>query len=370
MKFTCEKSLLVSALSIASRTVAQKSAISVLEGIYIKAGLHLYISGYNLETGITVTVPADISENGECVMPARLFFDIIRKLPDEEVSISIDRSFKVSIRCGISSFTITAMDAEDYPELPDVEFENAVKIPQRELRDLISGTIFSTSEDKSRRPVFTGCLMEVDDSSITMVAVDGFRLAMRRYYPDEPTERKMKFVVPAAALKEVEKILGDTDDPASFTLGRKHILFEMGEVTLVCRVLEGDFGDWRQFVPVNNPILLTANRSRLMATIDRVGLLISEKIKSPVRCKFGENVGDFRTITTIGEAHDVCDLAGDGHELEIGFNCRYLLDALKAVPEDEVVLELSNGLSPIVLTPCDKSGKFAYMVLPVRLKAE
>ena len=370
MKFTCEKSLLVSALSIASRTVAQKSAISVLEGIYIKAGLHLYISGYNLETGITVTVPADISENGECVMPARLFFDIIRKLPDEEVSISIDKSFKVSIRCGISSFTITAMDAEDYPELPDVEFENAVKIPQRELRDLISGTIFSTSEDKSRRPVFTGCLMEVSDDSITMVAVDGFRLAMRRYYPDEPTERKMKFVVPAAALKEVEKILGDTDDPASFTLGRKHILFEMGGVTLVCRILEGDFGDWRQFVPVNNPILLTANRSRLMASIDRVGLLISEKIKSPVRCKFGENVGDFRTVTTIGEAHDVCDLAGDGHELEIGFNCRYLLDALKAVPEEEVVLELSNGLSPIVLTPCDKSGKFAYMVLPVRLKAE
>ena len=370
MKFTCEKSLLVSALSIASRTVAQKSAISVLEGIYIKAGLHLYISGYNLETGITVTVPADISENGECVMPARLFFDIIRKLPDEEVSISIDKSFKVSIRCGISSFTITAMDAEDYPELPDVEFENAVKIPQRELRDLISGTIFSTSEDKSRRPVFTGCLMEVSDDSITMVAVDGFRLAMRRYYPDEPTERKMKFVVPAAALKEVEKILGDTDDLASFTLGRKHILFEMDGVTLVCRVLEGDFGDWRQFVPVNNPILLTANRSRLMASIDRVGLLISEKIKSPVRCKFGENVGDFRTVTTIGEAHDVCDLAGDGHELEIGFNCRYLLDALKAVPEEEVVLELSNGLSPIVLTPCDKSGKFAYMVLPVRLKAE
>ena len=144
----------------------------------------------------------------------------------------------------------------------------------------------------------------------------------------------------------------------------------MDGVTLVCRVLEGDFGDWRQFVPVNNPILLTANRSRLMASIDRVGLLISEKIKSPVRCKFGENVGDFRTVTTIGEAHDVCDLAGDGHELEIGFNCRYLLDALKAVPEEEVVLELSNGLSPIVLTPCDKSGKFAYMVLPVRLKAE
>ena len=142
MKFTCEKALLVNAISIASRTVAQKSSISGLEGIYVKAGMQLYLSGYNLETGITVTVPAEIGEEGECIMPARLFFDIVRKLPDEEVSISVDSNFKVSIRGGISSFTITATSAEDYPELPDVEFENAIRIPQRDLRELISGTIF------------------------------------------------------------------------------------------------------------------------------------------------------------------------------------------------------------------------------------
>lgn len=369
MKFTCEKSLLVNAVSIASRTVAQKSAISALEGIYIRAGLHLYLSGYNLETGITVTVPADISEEGECIMPARLFFDIIRKLPDEEVSVSVDSSFKVSIRGGISSFTITALSAEDYPELPDVEFDNAIQIPQRNLRDLISGTIFSVSENQAR-PIHTGCLFEVEPDSITMVAVDGYRLALRRYYPETSTERTVKFVAPAAALKEVEKILGDTDEPASFTLGRKHILFEMGGVTLVCRILEGDFLDWRRVVPTENPIKLVANCGRLTASIDRVSLITSEKIKSPVRCCFSENSADFRTATTIGAAHDVCELAGDGKELEIGFNCRYLLDALKAVPTEEVTLELSNGLSPIVLTPCDGSGKFAYMVLPVRLKAD
>jgi len=369
MKFICEKSLLVNAISIASRTVAQKSAISALEGIYVRAGMHLYLSGYNLETGITVTVPADVTEVGACVMPARLFFDIIRKLPDEEVVVSVDEQFKVSIRCGISSFTITAMTADDYPELPDVEFENAIKLPQRELRELISGTIFSVSENQAR-PIHTGCLFEVAPDSITMVAVDGFRLALRRYFPEESTERTVKFVAPAAALKEVEKILTDTDEPASFTLGRKHILFEMSGVTLVCRILEGDFLDWRRVVPENNPILLVANRSRLTASIDRVGLIISEKIKSPVRCKFGENTADFRTITTIGEAYDVCPLAGDGNDLEIGFNCKYLLEALKAVPTDEVTLELSNGLSPIVLTPPDGSKKYAYMVLPVRLKAE
>ena len=369
IKFICEKSLLVNAISVASRTVAQKSAISALEGIHVKAGMHLYLSGYNLETGITVTVPADIQSTGECVMPARLFFDIIRKLPDEEVTVSVDENFKVSIRCGISSFSITAMSAEDYPELPDVEFENAIKMPQRDLREMIGGTIFSVSENQAR-PIHTGCLMEVENTSITMVAVDGYRLALRRFYPEVPTERDVKFVVPAAALKEVEKILADTDEMASFTLGRKHILFEIGDVTLVCRVLEGEFLDWRRVVPTNNPIRLAADRASLTATIDRVGLIISEKIKSPVRCKFGQDSGEFRTVTTIGEAYDVCTLAGDGKDLEIGFNCRYLLDALKAVPDDHVILELSNGLSPIVLTPAEGGAKFAYMVLPVRLKAE
>lgn len=370
MKFTCEKNLLVNALSVALHTVSPKSPIAALEGIHIHAGVDLYISGYNLETGITVTVPAEIKEYGKCVMPARLFFDIVRKLPDDEVSITVDENFKVSIRCGISSFSITAMSAEDYPELPDVEYENAISMPQKAMRELIGGTLFCVSEDKGRRPIYTGSLVEVENDSITMVSIDGFRLAMRRYFPEQSTERKAKFVVPSSALKEVEKILEDSDESASFTLGTKYILFRIGAVSLICRRLEGEFGDWRQFVPQENPILLTANRSKLIATIDRVGLLVSEKFKSPVRCSFGKDTADFRTTTTIGEAHDVCTMAGDGKDLEIGFNCRYLIEALKAVGEEEVVLELSNGLSPIVMTPCDGSGKFSYMVLPVRLKAE
>lgn len=213
MKFTCEKALLVSAISVASRTVAPKSAIPSLEGLLVKAGVKVMLTGYNLETGITVGVPADIAEPGECIMPARLFFDIIRKLPDDEVTVSVDESFRVSIRGGISSFTITAMTAEDYPELPDVESEKGIPVPQRELREMISGTIFSASENMAR-PIHTGCLFEIADESVTVVAVDGYRLALRRYIPEQPLERTVKFVAPAAALKEVEKILDDTDDPA------------------------------------------------------------------------------------------------------------------------------------------------------------
>ncbi len=368
MKFTCEKALLVSAISVASRTVAPKSAIPSLEGLLVKAGVKVMLTGYNLETGITVGVPADIAEPGECIMPARLFFDIIRKLPDDEVTVSVDESFRVSIRGGISSFTITAMTAEDYPELPDVESEKGIPVPQRELREMISGTIFSASENMAR-PIHTGCLFEIADESVTVVAVDGYRLALRRYIPEQPLERTVKFVAPAAALKEVEKILDDTDDPAVIYLGTKHILFMIGDATLVCRILEGEFLDWRRVLPQNNPIKVAANVREVTDSIERVSLVISEKIKSPVRCTFGHNTADFRTTSTIGEAHDMCSTAGDGKNLEIGFNSRYLLDALRAVPTPEVSLELINGLSPIVLNPCDGSGKFSYMVLPVRLKA-
>lgn len=368
MKFTCEKALLVSAISVASRTVAPKSAIPSLEGLLVKAGVKVMLTGYNLETGITVGVPADIAEPGECIMPARLFFDIIRKLPDDEVTVSVDESFRVSIRGGISSFTITAMTAEDYPELPDVESEKGIPVPQRELREMISGTIFSASENMAR-PIHTGCLFEIADESVTVVAVDGYRLALRRYIPEQPLERTVKFVAPAAALKEVEKILDDTDDSAVIYLGTKHILFMIGDATLVCRILEGEFLDWRRVLPQNNPIKVAANVREVTDSIERVSLVISEKIKSPVRCTFGHNTADFRTTSTIGEAHDMCSTAGDGKDLEIGFNSRYLLDALRAVPTPEVSLELINGLSPIVLNPCDGSGKFSYMVLPVRLKA-
>ncbi len=367
MRFTCEKNTLVSAISVASRTVAQKSTLPAIEGIYCRAGLDLQLTGYNLETAITVSIQADIQEQGACILPARLLFDIIRRLPEGPVSVRVDDNYKVNIRAGFSNFNISASNAEDYPELPDVESRNGVSIPQNALREMISGTIFAVSENQSR-PIHTGCLFEVDEATISVVAVDGYRLARRTYHPKEPTGKAMQFVVPAAALKEVEKILGE-EDTVTFTLGPKHILFEMGNATLICRLLEGDFLDWRRVVPTDCPIKLTANVDDLAVTIDRVGLIVTEKLKSPVRCLFGDNVATFRTTTAIGAAEDQCAIAGNGEELEIGFNCRYLADALRAIPSQEVCLELKNGLSPIVFTPVREEDDFAYMVLPVRLRA-
>ncbi len=368
MRFTCEKSMLMQGLNIASRTVAAKSSLSVLEGILCRAEDGLFLTGYNMETAITYTVEAEITEAGTCILPARLFGDIIRRLPEGPVTVVVDDNFKVSIRSGYASFNISAEKAEDYPELPDVSDSGCVFIPQSALKELISGTIFAVSENQGR-PIHTGVKFEVNDNGVSAIAVDGFRLARRTWHPESPIGRDLNFVVPAPALKEVEKILTDAEEEVGFTLGRKHILFKIGNATLICRLLEGDFLDWRRVVPTNCPIKLVANVSDLSGSFERVGLIVSEKYKSPVRCVFSNQVLQLRTNTTIGAAEDRCSIAGDGKELEIGFNVRFLADALRVIPSEEVVMELTNGLSPIVLTPADEKYDYSYMVLPVRIKS-
>ena len=367
MRFTCEKSMLVAGLNITGRTVAQKSSLSVIEGILCRAADGLSLTGYNMETAITYMIDAEVYDPGTCILPAKLFGDIVRRLPEGPVTVVVDDNYKVSIRAGYASFTISAESAEDYPELPDVSSGRSVMIPQNALKELIGGTIFAVSENQGR-PIHTGVKFEVEDAAISAIAVDGFRLARRTYHTDAAAGRNMSFVVPAAGLKEVEKILTDSEEEASFVLGQKHILFQIGNATLVCRLLEGDFLDWRRVVPTNCPIKLVANVGDFASSIDRVGLIVSEKHKSPVRCVFGSQNVQLRTSNTIGAAEDQCSIAGDGKELEIGFNVRYLADALRAIPADEVVLELTNGLSPIVLTPVDDKHDFSYMVLPVRIK--
>ncbi len=367
MRFTCEKSMLVTGLNITSRTVAQKSSLSAIEGILCRAGDGLSLTGYNMETAITYSIEAEVTDAGECVLPAKLFGDIIRRLPEGPVTVVVDDNYKVSIRAGYASFTISAESSADYPELPDVGTARNIYIPQAALKELISGTIFAVSENQGR-PIHTGVKFEVENNLISAIAVDGFRLARRTWQSDDIIGAKMSFVVPSQSLKEVEKILSDGDD-AAFMLGQKHILFQMGNATLICRLLEGEFLDWRRVVPVNCPIKLTAHVSDLASSIERVGLIVSEKYKSPVRCVFSDQVLLLRTNTTIGAAEDRCAIAGDGKELEIGFNVRYLAEALRAIPSEEVVLELTNGLSPIVLTPVGGKLDFSYMVLPVRIKS-
>ena len=368
MKFSCEKALLQAAISTTSRAVSPKSSIPALEGILLEAGSDLRLTGYNLETGIRTIVPADIREEGTLVLGARLFGEIVRKLPDDIVTFQSE-NYMVNIKCGMSEFNILGTDPEEFPELPTVEYQNSLILPQSRLKAMISQTLFAVSDNESR-PIHTGSLFEVDSEGLTIVSVDGYRLALRHESIDKKEGAEtFSFVVPGAALSEVEKICSDVDEPASVTQGARHVMFKVGDTMLVSRRLEGEFLAYRQAIPRNNTIHVEGDTRALLSSIDRVSLIISDKLKSPLRCVFDSNRLKISTKTAIGDAYDECPLSGDGGGLEIGFNNKYLMDALKAAPADKVRLELTTGVSPCVILPTEGEENFLYMVLPVRLKA-
>ena len=234
---------------------------------------------------------------------------------------------------------------------------------------MISQTLFAVSDNESR-PIHTGSLFEVDSNGLTIVSVDGYRLALRHEAIDKKEGAEtFSFVVPGAALSEVEKICSDVDEPASVTQGARHVMFKVGDTMRVSRRLEGEFLAYRQAIPRNNTIHVEGETRALLSSIDRVSLIISDKLKSPLRCVFDSNLLKISTKTAIGDAYDECPLSGDGGGLEIGFNNKYLMDALKAAPADKVRLELTTGVSPCVILPTEGEENFLYMVLPVRLKA-
>ena len=368
MKFSCEKALLQTAVSIASRTVAPKSSIPALEGILVEAHGVLRLTGYNLETGIRTVVPAEISAPGSLVLSARLFGEIVRKLPDDVVVFTAD-NYMVNIKCGMTEFNILGTDAEEFPELPMVDDLNSLTLPQETLRSMIDQTIFAVSDNESR-PVHTGSLFEVEDKVLTVVSVDGYRLALRREEIGEKKgEDSFSFVVPGSALNEVEKICSGGEAPVTVIQGARHVMFDTGETILVSRRLEGEFLSYRKAIPQNSTIQVEGDTRALLTSIDRVSLIISDKLKSPLRCVFDDGVLRISTKTGIGDASDQCPITGDGQGLEIGFNNKYLMDALKAAPVDRVRLEMTSGVAPCVIVPAEGEHNFIYMVLPVRLKA-
>ena len=371
MKLSCEKLLLQNAVNTASRAVAAKSSIPALEGLLLQCGDGtLTVSGYNMQTGIRTRFSVEESESGELVLPARLFGDIIRRMPDDVITLTANsENSVVHLSCGDADFDILSLSAADFPELPEVEEKYSVSLPEKTLKAMIQQTSFAVSTNEAR-PIHMGELFEIGENGLTVVAVDGFRLALRR----EPLERieggAFSFVAPGTALNEVEKICEDIDSFASITLGQRHILFEIGETELICRRLEGEFLDYKNAIPRRNPITLTVESKVLLESLDRVSVVISEKLKSPVRCVFEQDRVLLSARTANGDAKDVCRLAGDGQGLEIGFNNRYLMDALRYAPASELRLELNTGISPAILVPTDGEENFLYMVLPVRLKAQ
>lgn len=369
LKFSAEKTALQAAIMTASRASAVKSAVPSLEGLFIEAvGSCVRISGYDLKMGITTTVPADIIKEGSIVLSAKLLGEIIRKLPDNVVSFSADDGLMVKIECVVSEFLIPGTPASDFPEMPTVDYEKSLTITEKNLKNMIAQTNFAVSSNESR-PIHTGALFEAEKGILTIVAVDGYRLALRREPLSDPDSASLSFVVPGTALSEVEKIVSDSDNLVSILLGSKHIMFVIGDTTLISRRLEGEFLNYKNSIPHTEKYSIEADRRCFVDAVERVSLIINDKLKSPIRCTFSDGIVKLLSNTALGRASDECLVKGDGEGLEIGFNNRYLLEVLRAAPADVVRIKITSGISPCIIIPADGSSSFLYMVLPVRLKA-
>ena len=367
MKFSCEKYLLQNACATAARATASKSPIQALEGLLLEASADVKVTGYDLKKGIYTSFAADITQAGSIVVNSRLFGEIIRKLPDGIVTVATD-GLNINVKCGKSDFNIMGLSPEDYPEIPVVDGQNQISLPEKILRSMINQTIFAVA-DSDVRPIYTGTLFEVSGDELTLVSVDGYRLAKRSEKLDSAKMENCSFVVPGAALSDIERICEDSEDLVSVSVGQKHISFSIGETVVISRRLEGDFLNYKKSIPESFRHVLKVERGELMAVIDRVSLIISEKNSSPVHLFLNDGSIECSCVTPIGKAEDVCLCEGSGEGLEIGFNDRYLMDALKAAGKEELLLCLNTASSPCILKAADGSETFTYMILPVRLRA-
>lgn len=371
MKFSCEKALLQSAISTSSRATAPKSSIPALEGILLEADTELRFTGYNLETGIRTVVPAEIREGGALVLSARRFADVVGQLPDDTVNVSTE-GLTVHIQCGATEYNIPAIDPEEFPELPDVETQSVLTLPRGILSDMIGRTIFAVASNDGR-PILTGSLFEVVNGILTVVSVDGQRLALRREKLEKAPELDFSFVVPGGALKEVRSICGDGEEDASVSIGARHILFRVDNTLLVTRRLEGEFLNYRQSISWKSDIRLTADIRQLMTSISRASVILKENSKNPLRCIVGDGELYLSSVTAAdGNSYDICPVEGNGNDLHIGFNHRFMMDALKAVPTERARLLMGTPSTPCIIVPTDEpegEESFLFMVLPVRMSA-
>jgi len=315
---------------------------------------------------MTTKVEAQIEEKGSIILSARLFGDIVRRLPGDMVYLSVDAKNMTVIKSGPADFSIVGIPAEEYPELPMITGETSIKIAHNVLKSMIRQTIFAVAESDAK-PIHTGTLFELGKNRIKLVSVDGYRLAMRE--ETAQCEEEMNFVVPGKTLGEVLKLLGDDDKELEILIGRRHIIFNIGKYCVISRLLEGEFLDYKAAIPNASTTELFVSTRTFIDSVERVSLLITDRLKSPLRCVFEDNEIKVSCSTAIGRAKDQIDAKISGDNVEMGFNNRYLIDALKNTEGDEVRIQLNGALSPMKVLPRE-GDSFLFLVLPVRLKNE
>lgn len=368
MKFICNRNELNEALNNVVRAVPQKSTITALTGVKVLLDKDsLELTGYDLEMGIQTKISVSSEDKGECVFEARLLCDIVRKMPSETITFEINDNLQTEIIGGKAHYKILAMSADEYPTLPSYDTGDDFTVSQPMLKNMINQTVFAVSVTDNK-PILTGELFDISEGTFNLVAIDGFRLAVRTEKLN--TENHYNFVVKARSLSEVSKLLKEDDEEKTIIhVSRKHIIFEINGYMVISRLLEGEFHNYKASIPKSHTTEIIIKTKELIESLERCTLLLNDKNKAPVRCIFDNGSVKITCSTGMGIFDEESDVDITGDKVEIGFNCRYMLEALRATESDKIRMQLSGGIAPMKILPM-QGDAFTFLVLPHRIRSD
>lgn len=373
MKLICSKLSLLDVINTVQKAVSSKSVMPILECIKLDADVNgdMTITGNNLDIAIEYKTVCNVLEGGSIALNSKMFGEIIRRLPEGDVLINVNDTNNVTtIKCGNSEFNIQGMESDEYPAVPEIEESYRFSMTQEKLKKMIRKTIFAVSQNESRRPILTGALFDINTGSLNVVATDTYRLAIVTETVNSPLQNQ-KFVVPGLTLRELLKVLRDDDEEVEIIVSKRHAMFDFGTFKVTTRLLEGEFIKYEPILKTPNSIYVTVNIKDFAESLERASLLINDDLtakaeKVPVRLNITLDKIEITCITGKGMVHDMVEAGVNGNDIEIGFNHRYLLEALRACEDEKIRIEFSNPRSSCFIRS-EEDNSFTYMVLPVRL---
>lgn len=367
MKFSCDKNKLSEVISTVSKAINNACAIDILKGIKIDAADSIKLTGSDLDLSVESILDADIKEEGSIIVDARIFSEIIRKLPDGEVEIETDSKNELKISCRNTKFNILYLSSEGYPEIKKIEEGDSFKIYSNDLKNIIKNTIFAISNNESR-PILTGSKFEVTNSNLRVVSIDGYRLALRNQVIPDTGYEDLSFVVPGRVLNEMLKILKDDATIVNVTVRENSVMFSFENFVIISRLLEGEFMDYNKFIPSSSTINVKADVKSLTDMVERASIIINyDDPKIPIILNIQNSELNVECISKRGNFDEKLDIEHHGDDLKIGVASKLLLDTLKSINTEDMIMEFNTPQSPCVIKPVEGNG-FIYMVLPIRLK--
>lgn len=362
MKLVCSRSNLLNGVQIVSKAVPSKTTMSILQCILINASEKIKLTANDMELGIETIVEGDIIEPGIVALEAKTFLEIVRKYPDGDIKIETNDSYETVITSGDAYIKIVGKSGEDFSYLPNIEKLDSIILSQFMLRELVRQTIFSIADNDTNK-LMTGELFEVNEDKLRVASLDGHRISIRKVYLKNSYPKK-KVVVPGKTLNEISKILnGDTDKDVVIFFTNKHIVFEFDNTTVVSRLIEGDYFNIDQMLSSDYETKVTINKRKLLDSIDRATLLVKEGDKKPIIINITDENMELKINSTIGSMRELIDISKNGKDLMIGFNPKFLIDALRVIDGEEIDIYLVNPKAPCFIK--DSEDSYVYMILPV-----